>query len=109
MTKPTEGEWAERVRAWRASGVTSEAFASAGGYRSQALVWWAGELRRRAQPSVAATSKVALARVAVTRGGQGEPRDEALTVLVGSARIVVRRGFDASVLRDVVEALGAAT
>jgi hypothetical protein len=34
------------------------------------------------------------------------PREDTLVVAVGTARIVVRAGFDRALLRDVVEALG---
>ncbi len=37
-----------------------------------------------------------------------EPREDTMVVAVGTARIVVRAGFDRALLRDIVEALGAA-
>jgi hypothetical protein len=36
------------------------------------------------------------------------PREDTLVVVVGTARIAIRAGFDRALLRDVVEALGAA-
>lgn len=105
-------EWAERVRAWRESGLTAEEFATAGGYRPKTLQWWVSELPRRASKAERARSrkpqsmpKVAMAHV-VRRDATAE---ESLTVRVADAVIAVRRGFDAQLLRDVVFALGANT
>ena len=106
-------EWAERVRAWRESGLSAEEFATAGGYRPKTLQWWASELARRASKAAPerrrrrslkprSMPKVAIARV-VRRGATAE---ESLTVRVANAVIAVRRGFDAQLLRDVVFALG---
>ena len=91
-------EWTERVRAWRESGLSADDFAKREGHRPKTLTWWASELARRSRPK----PKVAMARVRVIRGD----RDEGLAVHVGPARIAVRRGFDAELLRQVVGALG---
>jgi hypothetical protein len=37
-----------------------------------------------------------------------EAQEDTMVVAVGTARIVVRAGFDRALLRDIVEALGAA-
>lgn len=96
-TRATAAEWAERVRAWRASGQSARQFAQATGYSSKMLVWWSSALarRERRQP------RVALARV-VRVVVPAAP----LVVSVGPARIEVQAGFDRALLRDVVDALG---
>lgn len=99
-------EWSERVRAWRESGATAAEFAEARGYRPKALEWWAGELVRRERAKVT-TKKVPMARVEVIPREQSIRKEVAMEIVVGRARVVVERGFDASLLREVVEALGA--
>jgi hypothetical protein len=100
-------EWAERVRAWRESGLSAEEFAKAGGgYRATTLRWWASELARRSSPSKTRRRrlrpKVAMARVI----RPAKDVEEAIAIRVGGAVIAVRRGFDAQLLRDVMSALG---
>ena len=99
-------EWAERVRAWRESGLPAEEFAQIGGYRTKTLQWWASELARRSSPTRTrrrrSRPKVAMARV-VRRAEQTE---EALSIRVVGAVIAVRRGFDPQLLRDVMSVLG---
>jgi hypothetical protein len=99
--RTSAAEWAERVRAWRESGSTAEEFAQAGGYRAKLLVWWGSELDRRSRRKTPAKRKIVMARVRVSPAPQ-----DALAVVVGDARVVVSRGFDAGLLRDVVAALG---
>ncbi len=104
--KTTAAVWSERVRAWRASGLSAMDFARPEGYRPTTLSWWASELKRRERVKASAPLKVAMARVRVVR--VRPEGDETLSVVVGAARIAVRRGFDAELLREVVAALGAA-
>ena len=104
--KTTAAVWEERVRAWRASGLSATDFARPEGYRGKTLSWWASELKRRERVKSSAAPKIRLARVRVVRRAQ--TRDEAISVVVGGAQISVRRGFDAALLREVVGALGAA-
>ena len=104
--KTTAGMWAERVRAWRESGLSATDFARPEGYRPTTLSWWASELKRRERVKASAPLKVVMARVRVVR--VRSERDETLSVVVGAARIAVSRGFDAELLREVVAALGAA-
>jgi hypothetical protein len=104
--KTTAAEWTERVRSWRASGLSAPDFARPEGYSAKTLSWWASELKRRERVKATGTPTVAMARVRVAR--RRSERDETLSVLVGDARIAVRRGFDAALLREVVAALGVA-
>jgi len=123
MTKETEAKWAERVRDWQASGVSAEEFAAGKGFKASSLQWAASQLRvmtaqqqaprpsagKRHRTARAKSSAVSLAeaprflpvrtRAARTAGGD-------VLVEVGSAQIRVTRGFDASLLVEVVRALG---
>jgi hypothetical protein len=109
----TEARWAERVRDWRASGKTAEAFAEGQQFEASTLRYWASRLKTAAPTTpaavTAATKKVAMARVIRRRRSRpvARPADRAeIAVSVGAARITVGPGFDAELLRDVVAALG---
>lgn len=103
---PTAAKWNERVRDWRASGKTAEAFAVGQNFEPTTLRYWASRLKTEA------ASKPSTPMARVVRVGPRALRDSAggsgLEVAVGDARIVVRRGFDAELLRQVAAALGAA-
>lgn len=103
---PTAAKWSERVRDWRTSGKTAEEFAAGQNFEATTLRYWASRLKTEA-----ATKPVTpMARVVRVRSR--EVRDDATTseleVVVGNARIVVRRGFDPELLRQVAVTLGAA-
>src|ERR1035437_10150519 len=97
MKKASASEWAERVRAWHESGQSSAEFAQSQDYSEKALRWWSGEFKRRSRPK----PTVKMARV-VRREELGQVE---VTVAVAGASIGVRRGFDAELLRQVVQAL----
>lgn len=88
----TEAEQRREVEGWRASGQSGAAYARARGYSLSSLTNWATKMRRFA-------TAPRLVRLEV------EKRTD-LIVEVGGARIVVGEGFDASLLRSVVAALG---
>lgn len=94
--KASAAEWAERVRAWRESGQGAAEFAAGKDFTDRTLRWWASEFARRERPSVKMARVV---RVAETTD---------VTIVVGDARIGVRRGFDPELLREVVIALAGA-
>lgn len=115
----TQEKWAERVGAWRSSGKTAEDFAAELDFKASTLRCWASKLKiggasaalPPADPALkpAPTRPTAMiARVVRTRD-EAPPHDELppamVEVVVGHARIVLRRGFDAEVLRQVVAAL----
>ena len=104
----TAAVWAERVRAWRASGLSATEFARPEGYRGKTLSWWGSELKRRERVKSSAAPKVAMARVVRRPSARSAAGDEAICVVIGGAQITVRRGFDAALLRAIVGALGAA-
>jgi hypothetical protein len=112
----TEAKWTERVREWRASGKSAEAFADGREFEPTTLRYWASRLKLPAStttPDVARAApkaSVAMARVVRRRNrsvatsstvGRAE-----LAIAIGAARITVGRGFDAELLRSVVAALG---
>ena len=99
-------QWAERVREWRESGMTAEQFASGKGFSGKTLQWWSGELARRSRETTRSKTKVAMARV--VRPGEliaERIEDTPIAIVVGDLRVAVGRGFDASVLRDVLRVL----
>jgi hypothetical protein len=104
---------AERVRHWKESGKTAEAFAIGQPFKASALKWRAAELRRageggeRSGKGQTIKSAIRLARV-VSRARAGAPTPGGgLVIHVSGARITVSRGFDAELLIDVVRAPGA--
>ena len=105
-TAVTASKWEERVQDWRASGASAESYSSGQAFAASTLRWWAGKLRR------AAASPVTMARVTRTRttktGSDATVGTGPLVVELGNVHIVVRRGFDAELLQQVVKALGVA-
>jgi hypothetical protein len=95
----TNQKWAERVGAWRSSGLSASEFAAGQGYEASSLRWWASRLRRegplRLVPVVARPSSSSEMAVGVV-------------VEVGGARTRVSDGFDGALLSQVVRALGGA-
>lgn len=97
-TKKTEAKWAERVRAWRASGETAQEFAQRQGYAASTLHVWSSRLTRAEAPRFLRLVPKAKA-TPVTSAAE-------LVVEVGSARVRVAAGFDSALLADVVRVLG---
>jgi len=109
-------EWARRVAAWRVSGRTSTQFAEGQDFSAGSLRYWSSRLRRTAKQPIANVAvkgekRVALARVVVasrpseTRALEHVAEPAALVVEVGAAKVCVRPGFDASLLRAVLTTL----
>lgn len=84
------------LEVWRASGMTMTEFARTRGYSRSAIEKWARKAREE-RPTVVTPRFV---RVEVARPVE-------LVIEIGVARIRVARGLDASLLREVVDALGA--
>lgn len=107
----TEARWAERVRDWRASGKTADAFADGQQFEASTLRYWASRLKASAPtpPEATVPKKVAMARVIRRRRSQPVAARGAETaeiaIAIGDARITVSRGFDPELLRSVVAAL----
>jgi len=100
----TETKWSERVREWRASGKSAEEFAEGRGFKGSTLRFWASTLRKT-ELSGAGHARVRLVPV-VRRSVTQEP---AIEIAIGKARVMVRPGFDATLLQQLVEALGGAS
>ncbi len=94
------------MREWRASGQSAAEYARGHGLAESTLRWWASRLGKRAQKR----DDCAVRMLPVLRAARptSSPR-AALTVRVGAAQIEVGAGFDASLLREVVQALGGAS
>jgi hypothetical protein len=122
-----EKDWLERVLAWRASGVTAAEFCEGAPFDASSLRTWSSRLGRegkvprspigRRPKKAEVAPSVRFARV-VTRAAEAEPglvpvafsgstsAAPALAVVIGESRIEVCAGFDPSLLRAVVSALG---
>jgi transposase len=101
-----QATWAKRVLEWKASGLSSPAYCKGKPFTAGGLRFWA---HRLAHMAGRASSVVRLARLRRVRARGSEvfeePRLEPLIVEIGSARVVVRPGFDRSTLAGVLEAL----
>lgn len=108
-TTRTREKWAERIREWRASGLTAEAFAEGKEYAASGLRWAASRLKseesarpmRRSRASGrprASAPRFLPLRVSATPAAE-------VVVEVEGARIRVRRGADLALVGDVVRAL----
>lgn len=96
----TRGEWADRVRRWRASGLTARQFCRREGLNPRTLSWWASTLRDEAPTEATFVDVTALVAA--------PPRTASLEVVVRDGVTVrVVPGFDAALLREVVAALEA--
>ncbi len=90
----TWDEQRREVEGWRASGESAESYAEARDYSRSSLTNWAAKMR-----VLVKTKEPTLLRLEV------EKHCGDLVVEIGAARIVVKRGFDGALLRDVVGAL----
>lgn len=89
----SRAEREREVAAWRASGLSAGAYAAHRGYSRASLCSWAADLSPKTPQFV---------RLDVAPRAASE-----LVIEIGKARLHVARGFDASLLRDVVAALAA--
>lgn len=125
MTKETEARWVERIREWRASGLSAKEFAMAKGYKASTLCWAASLLQQRTSESALPTVPVAGEVPSRARTERRRPSSSKtprflpvhtraagpsavaeMVIEIGAARVRVVRGFDASLLGEVVRALG---
>jgi hypothetical protein len=96
-----EAVWAERVEEFQRSGQTAAAFVVGRGYRVSALKYWERKLATGPQRALS------LARVVRPGTVVSPTADGAIEVHIGTARLIVRRGFDPVLVRELVAALGA--
>lgn len=90
--------WKGEIGRWEQSGRSAAEFAAGKGYSPRTLTWWRSAVRRVG--TTGTTPKVELVPVVVSKVGPAP-----LWVEIGGARVEVRGGFDAALLRDVVVAL----
>jgi hypothetical protein len=102
----TETKWAERVREWKASGQVAEDYARGRGFAVATLRWWSSRLGRGAMSSRPPARTAPVRMVRVVRAAR--PTASVLTVRVGAAQVEVPAGFDRTLLRELVAALGGA-
>jgi len=100
MEETLQKIWTKRIAAYRASGQTMKAWCAEQNLTVHQLKYWLYKAQRQHNPAAASATFRAVAITAP------EPETEPLWVQVGSARIVVRPGFEPQLLRDVVAALG---
>lgn len=105
----SRAQWIELVKDLGESGDRTQEFAVRHGVNARTLAWWRSQLRRgtgTVAPRVSAThSDVRLLHVMPTRSDASTLHDETpeVTIALGSARVLVRRGVDAATLATVIE------
>jgi hypothetical protein len=102
------------VEAWRSSGLSGAAFCRERNLRTQRLHYWrerlgypikvVGGCRSSVVPPSPLSSE---GFVQVVAGPSPSVPSTSVDIVVGGAVVRVRPGFDAALLRDVVQALGA--
>jgi hypothetical protein len=92
-------EWRREVEGWRASGESMEAYARRRGYSKSSLGRWSSAYRPAPTDDAPRMVRLEVARAAAVSRAS-------VVVQIGGARVVVEPGFDAELLREVVDALG---
>ena len=112
MKPTTEAIWAERIEEWNRSGQSAKEFAEGKPYTGGTLTWAASQLRKGARGKAKRRAggsrsrqerKIRIAEV--VRRPATRPASEGVVLEISGAVISVRRGFDRSLLQDVVLAL----
>jgi hypothetical protein len=112
MKPSTEAMWVERIEEWTRSGQSATEFAEGKPYTSGTLTWAASRLRngargnskrRASRPRMGRPAKIQMAEV-VRRPSRAVVVDS-LVLEIAGARIFVQRGFDQTLLRDLILAL----
>ena len=100
MARATRAQWAERVRGWRASGLTARDYAERHRLKRSTLTWWSSALGR--------ASRTVPAFVEVVRPSPSEPEGGVIeVVLLDGLRVRVSGAFDQAVLLRLLAALEA--
>lgn len=100
----TEAKWAERIREWKASGQRAEDYARGQEFAVSTLHWWSSRLGRGAVSRRAPAKAMSVRMVRVVPVARATA--SVLTIRVGTAQVEVRAGFDRTLLRELVAALG---
>jgi hypothetical protein len=107
----TQEKWAERIVAWRESGLTSKKFCEGREFSANGLRHWAYKLgqtkRRRRKQAVPIARVVRAPAPAPTEptASAHAPVGSPIAVELGRARIVVQRGFDRATLAALIDLL----
>ena len=97
MERATRATWKGRVRSWKRSGLTADAYALREGFNANTLKWWSCQLNRRE-----AAPKPPVVEVLMSSGTSAHE----LEVLLGNgAHVVVPVGFDEGTLRRLLAVL----
>jgi hypothetical protein len=97
-----------RVGEWRQRGKSPEEFAEGRGFEPSTLCFWASRLKRKLAEHAEATPAVRMAQVVRRSTPTVAARDEdGVIVEIREARIIVRRGFDPTLSREVIASLRA--
>jgi hypothetical protein len=105
--------WVERIEEWTRSGQSAAEFAEGKPFTSGTLTWAASRLRngdrgssrrRASRPRPERQAKIQIAEVVVRRPARAAV-GQSLVLEVGGAKVMVQRGFDRTLLRDVMLAL----
>ena len=104
MTKASE--WAQRVAAWQASGLSAHDFCRGLEYTGKSLQWWSSRLRRRGVATLPSDKRVPLARV-IRSLAPPQPSAASVVVELAGARVELGAGADRATLVAVFEALRA--
>ncbi len=115
-TKHTREKWADRVRAWRESSLSAEAFAEGKDYAASGLRWAASRLReegenpapgrhRRITGRPAAAKASGAPRILPVRVRRSPAPAADVVIEVGGARVRVSREANLALVGDVVRAL----
>lgn len=112
---PAEVEWRKRLEELDDSGLSRNEYAAAYGLRAGALSWWRSEIgrrertRRKAPRSAPTAASAPLLPVSILATPvRMQPRlqpGSTIDVIVRSVAVRVGAGFDAGLLRAVVDAL----
>lgn len=97
--------WAQRVKAWRASGMTAADFVDGAEYAESTLRYWAWRLAKAVPTPKAPPRFVRLVPRREAAPSSGRPPVEAapaVTIELGGARVTVGVGFDRAALRDLL-------
>ncbi len=114
MKAKTEAIWAERIEKWGRSGQSATEFAEGKPYTGGTLSWAASQLRKDARgkgkrrsprPIVERKQKIKIAQVVRRPSRVVVAEGLGLVLEIAGARVSVLRGFDQTLLRDVVHAL----
>lgn len=105
MTATAEEKWAARLAAWKTSGKSQRDFAADERFSLSTFRWWSSRLRtKKSRKAAEIVSKISMARV-IRTPIKRESEAMLIVEIAGGVRVIVRRGFDDDLLRDVVSAL----